>query len=317
MTVSNTLKEKTTVEIAAPPKKMSRFWKILKDNHVPYIYIAPFYILFALFGAFPIIFAFYLSFQQWDGLEAMNFVGLQNYKQLLSDPIFWKAAYNTVYIGIVAHVPMLIFALFVAFVVNSAMVKYKQVFRTVYFLPVITSSVAVSIVFLTLYGVKAGLINYVLTLFGLPPIDWWGGNGNWVKPAIILLFMWKWVGWNMVIYLAGLQGIPRELYEAAEIDGASMTQIFFRITLPLLKPIILFSLILSTIGALTIFDEPYMLVGTGGGTDNSGLTLMVYLYREAFEYVHFGYASSIAYVISIFIIIIAVINMKVFGKQNT
>lgn len=291
-------------------------WKEIKRNKVAYTYISPFFLLFFLFGAFPIIYAFFLSFHQWDGMDAMRFVGFLNYKHLLSDPIFWKAAYNTIFIGVIAHIPMLLFALFIAFVINSGLVRLKELFRTIYFLPVITSSIAVSIVFLTIYGVRAGLANYVLSLFGISPIDWWGGYGNWIKPAIIILFVWKWVGWNMVIYLAGLQGIPKDLYEAAEIDGANMPNIFFRITLPLLKPIVLFTLILSTIGALTIFDEPYMLVGTGGGTDNAGLTLMVYLYREAFEYVHFGYASSIAYVITAFIVVVAVINMKLFGKDN-
>ncbi|MCZ8516133.1 sugar ABC transporter permease [Paenibacillus filicis] len=295
----------------------SRMWKEIKRNWVPYVYISPFYILFAIFGAFPIFFALFLSFQQWDGLDDMRFIGMDNYTQLLSDPVFWKAMYNTFYILIIAHVPMLFLSLILAFIINSAMVKFKELFRAVYFLPVITSSVAVTIVFSTLFGVRAGLINYILTQFGLSPIDWWGGSGEWVKPAIILLFIWKWLGWNMVIYLAGLQGISKDYYEAASIDGASMIQIFRRITLPLLKPVIVFTLIQSTVGGLTIFDEPYMLVGTGGGTDNSGLTLMVYLYREAFEYVHFGYASSIAYVISAFIVFVAVLNMKFFGKSNT
>lgn len=291
-------------------------WKEIKRNWVPYVYISPFYILFAIFGAFPVFFALFLSFQQWDGLDDMRFVGVDNYVHLLSDHVFWKAMYNTFYILIVAHVPMLFLALILAFIINSAMIKFKQLFRAVYFMPVITSSVAVTIVFSTLFGVRAGLINYVLTEMGQSPIDWWGGNGQWVKPAIIMLFIWKWTGWNMVIYIAGLQGISKDFYEAAAIDGANIPQIFRHITLPLLKPVIVFTLIQSTVGGLTIFDEPYMLIGTGGGTDNAGLTLMVYLYREAFEYVHFGYASSIAYVISAFIVFLAILNMKFFGKSN-
>jgi len=298
-------------------ERLKNLMKEINRNRVAYIYISPFYILFLLFGAFPIIYAFFISFNQWDGLDKMRFIGLENYGRLLSDPTFWKSVYNTLYIGIIAHVPMLLGALILAFVINSGVIRFKDVFRTIYFLPVVTSSVAVSIVFLTIFGVRAGLVNYVLKIIGLTPIDWWGGFGFWVKPAIIILFIWKWLGWNMVIYLAGLQGIPRELYESADIDGASMPKIFMHITLPLLKPVILFTLINSTIGALTIFDEPYMMVGTIGGTNLSGLTLMVYLYREAFEYVHFGYASSIAYVISIFIVLISVINIRFFGKKNT
>jgi cellobiose transport system permease protein len=314
---SQAASERDIPTIISSSQKPPSLWKDINRNRVAYAYISPFYILFAVFGAFPILFAFYLSFQRWDGLDDMQFIGLGNYAHLLADQIFWKAVYNTLFIGIIAHIPLLLIALILAFIINSGIVKFKDLFRTVYFLPAITSSVAVSIVFMTLFGVRAGLVNYFLSFIGLPQIDWWGGTGQWVKPAIIVLFIWKWVGWNMVIYLAGLQGISKDLYEAAEIDGANIRQIFMRITLPLLKPVILFTLIQSTIGALTIFDEPYMMVGTSGGTDSSGLTLMLYLYREAFEYVHFGYASSIAYLISAFILIIAALNMKFFGKDNT
>ncbi|MGQ9629010.1 MAG: carbohydrate ABC transporter permease [bacterium] len=289
-------------------------WREIKRNWVAYAYISPFYILFALFGAFPIIFSLFLSFQRWDGISPMKFVGLLNYTRIFNDAVFLKALSNTLIIGVVAHVPMLSLALILAFIINSGLIKYKDVFRAIYFLPMVTSSVAVSLVFMTMYGVRFGFINFLLAKLGLQPIDWWGGTGFWVKPAIIILFVWRWLGWNMVIYLAGLQGIPEELYEAARVDGANLRQIFMHITLPLLKPIILFTLILSTIGALTIFDEPYILVGSSGGTGRAGLTLAVHLYQQGFEYVHFGYASAIAYVVCIMIIVLSVLNIKIFGK---
>ena len=145
------------------------------------------------------------------------------------------------------------------------------------------------------------------------PIDWFGGTGIYIKPAIIILLNWRWIGWNMVIYLAGLQAIPNELYEAASIDGASLRQIFFRITLPLLKPVVLFTLVLSTIGTMQIFDEPFILVGRDGGLNAYGLTLSMYIYREAFRFLHFGMASAAAYVVAIMIIGFSILNIKLLG----
>jgi ABC-type sugar transport system permease subunit len=211
---------------------------------------------------------------------------------------------------------MLLGALVLAFIVNSAAVRYKEFYRTAYFLPIVTSPVAVALVFSTLYGVRFGLINWLLTEMGGTPIDWWGGRGEWIKPAIIILFIWRWLGWNMIIYLAGLQGINPELYEVAAIDGASLPQVFWYITLPLLRPIILFTLILSTIGAMTIFDEPFLLVGVTGGTNNAGLTIAMYLYNRGFNFAHFGYASAMAYVVSAIIVAVSIFNIRVFGSRT-
>jgi cellobiose transport system permease protein len=295
-------------------------WREMRRNWVAYAYIAPFFILFGIFGAFPILFSLVLSFQDWNGITPMQWAGLGNFIRLFQDRLFWLSLGNTLYIGIVAHVPMLIVALILAFIINSGLVRAKDFFRTAYFLPVITSSVAVALVFGTLYGVRFGLINWVLTTIGLPPIDWFGGRGEWIKPAIIILFIWRWLGWNMVIYLAGLQGIPHDLYEAAAIDGASLPQIFRLVTLPLLRPVILFTLVLSTIGAMTLFDEPYILVAsTGntanmGGTSNAGLSIAMYLYNQAFTLAHFGYASAMAYIVSAIIVVASVLNIRFLGS---
>ncbi|GAB4564328.1 MAG: sugar ABC transporter permease [Anaerolineae bacterium] len=289
-------------------------WREIRRNWVAYVYISPFYILFFIFGAFPILFSLYLSFHQWNGISPMQWIGLENYVRLFQDRLFWLALKNTLYIGIIAHIPMLIGALILAFIINSPLVRYKDFYRTAYFLPVVTSSVAVALVFGTLYGVRFGLINWVLTELGLKPIDWWGGRGEWIKPAIIILFIWRWLGWNMVIYLAGLQGIPSDLYEAAAIDGASLPQIFRYVTLPLLRPVILFTVVLSTIGAMTLFDEPFILVGVTGGTSNAGLTIAMYLYNRGFNFAHFGYASAMAYVVSAIIIVASALNIRFFGR---
>lgn len=294
-------------------------WHEMKKNWVAYVYISPFYMLFAIFGAFPILFSFFLSFQQWRGNGPMEFVGLTNYTRLFQDRLFWVSFSNTAIIWIAVHVPMLILALILAFVLNSGFVKFKETFKTLYFTPMVTSSVAVALVFTTMYGVRYGFINFILRSVGFPRIDWWGGAGFWIKPAIILLIMWRWTGWNMVIYLAGLQGIDQELYEAARVDGANYPQIFWHITLPLIRPVILFTVILSFIGGITIFDEPFLLTTNQGlgGVNNAGLTLAMYLYNQGFVNGHLGYAASLAYVICAIIVILSVLNMKFFGKSPT
>jgi cellobiose transport system permease protein len=288
----------------------------IKKHWVAYVYISPFYILFAIFGAFPILFSFFLSFHEWRGYGAMIFNGLENYSRLIHDPLFWTSLGNTIVIWVAAHVPMLSLALILAFILNSGLMKFRRLFETLYFTPMVTSSVAVAFVFMTMYGVRFGLINFALKSIGLPTIDWWGGTGFWIKPAIIFLFIWRWTGWNMVIYLAGLQGIDPELYDAARIDGAGYSQIFWYIALPLLRPVILFTLILSFVGGITIFDEPYLLtwMQTLGGTNHAGLTMALYIYNQGFQRGYLGYASALAYVVCAIILVLSVINLKLFGR---
>ncbi|MFY9295903.1 MAG: sugar ABC transporter permease [Caldicoprobacterales bacterium] len=295
----------------------SYLWNEIKRNKVAYVYIAPFYILFIIFGLFPIVAGFFISFFNWDGVSAMKFIGIRNYVRLLTDSLFWKALYNTIYIGIFSHIFILFGGLVLAYILNSKLVKYPNIFKTIYFLPMITSAVAASIVFQALFGLNAGLINFMLQTVGFEKIDWWGGTGQYVKIAIIIMFSWKWVGWNMVIYLSGMQGISEDIYEAAIIDGASHTQIFFRITIPLLKPVILFTLIQSTIGTINLFTEPFVLTGLKGGTANQGLTVMMYLLdRAPYGNNLYGYASACAYVLCAIIMMVSLINMKSFGEKE-
>jgi cellobiose transport system permease protein len=290
----------------------------IRKNWAAYLFISPFYLLFAIFGLFPILFSFYLSFTSWTGYGPIVFRGFKNYIELFQDVLFLKSLSNTLIIWVAAHIPMLLIALILAFILDSGLVRFPNFFKTIYFTPMVTSTVAVAFVFMTLYGERFGLINYVLRTIGLPVINWWGGTGFWIKPAIILLFIWRWTGWNMVIYLAGLQGIDSELYDAARVDGASYPQLLRYIILPLLKPVILFSLILSFVGGITIFDEPYLLtwMRTLGGTNYAGLTLSYYLYHEGFTRGHLGYASALAYVICFIIIALSAINMKFFSAKS-
>lgn len=299
--------------------KKNRFLAALYHYRVAYVYIAPFFILFTIFNLFPMAYGFFLSFFRWDGLSAMHFNGLNNYINLFKDVLFWKALRNTLFIGIIAHIPILLGGLVLAYILNSKLVKGQNIFKTIYFMPMVTSSVAITIIFQNLFGFNYGLINWFLSLFGEAPINWLGGDGSLIKVAVIVMFAWKWVGWNMVIYLAGMQGISNDIYEAAAIDGANHTQIVFRILIPLLKPIILFTLIQSTIGMFNLFTEPFVLTGSSwtGGTNNGGLTLMIYLLNKAPQGgTLYGYASAVAYVITIMIVIISVFLNTVMADKD-
>jgi ABC-type sugar transport system permease subunit len=261
----------------------------------------------------------YISFFRWDGLSAMRFLGLENYVNLFKDPLFAIAMKNTLIMGLIAHIPILGGGMVLAYILNSKLVQFKNIFKTIYFMPMVTSSVAVSIIFQSLFGYNFGLINYFVKLAGEPPVDWLGGNGSLIKVAVIVMFSWKWIGWNMVIYLAGMQGISSDIYEAATIDGAGHTKMFTHITAPLLSPIILFTLIQSSIGMFNLFTEPFILTNSSwtGGRNNGGLTLMIYLLNKAPQGGNaYGYAAACAYVITVIIIVFSIVITKLMGERE-
>lgn len=286
-------------------KRKNSFAQTLYRNRVAYVYIAPFFILFLAFNLFPIAAGFGLSFFRWDGMSAMHFIGIENYVNLFNDVLFWKALGNTLLIGIISHIPILFGGLILAYILNSKLVKGENIFKTIYFMPMVTSSVAISIIFQQLFSNNYGVINWFLGLFNVLPINWLGGDGSLIKVAVITMFSWKWIGWNMVIYLAGMQGISQDVYEAAKMDGAGHMHTVFKITIPLLKPIIVFTLIQSSIGMFNLFTEPFILTNSSwtGGINNGGLTLMMYLLNKAPQGgVAYGYASAVAYVITLLVI---------------
>jgi ABC-type sugar transport system permease subunit len=290
-----------------------------KQYVVAYVYIAPFYILFLIFGFFPLAAGFYISFFRWDGLSVMQFLGLENYANLIGDALFRKALANTLVMGIIAHIPILGGGLVLAYILNSKLVEWKNVFKTIYFMPMVTSSVAITIIFQSLFGYNFGFINYIVKLFGALPVNWLAGDGSLIKAAVIVMFSWKWIGWNMVIYLAGMQGISTDIYEAATIDGAGHTRIFIRITVPLLKPMLLFTLIQSCIGMFNLFTEPFILTNSSwsGGQNNGGLTLMMYLLSKAPQGGSaYGYASACAYVITLMIILFSIVITNLLGERE-
>lgn len=299
-------------------RKKKRIFKTIYNYRVAYAYIAPFYILFAVFSLFPILMGFGISFFRWDGMSSMHFIGMENYINLFRDVLFWKAFRNTLFIGVIAHIPILLGGLVLAYVLNAGLIRGENVFKTIYFMPMVTSSVAISIIFTQLFSNNYGLINFILVFFGIDSVNWLGGDGSLIKIAVIVMFAWKWIGWNMVIYLAGMQGISQDVYEASRIDGANHVQTIFLITIPLLKPIIIFTMIQSTIGMFNLFTEPFILTNSSwtGGINNGGLTLMMYLLGKAPQGgVAYGYASAVAYVVTLFIVLITLIFNKLSAER--
>ncbi|RCK68133.1 sugar ABC transporter permease [Desertihabitans brevis] len=279
-----------------------------------YVAIAPFYVLFLVFGLFPVAYSFYLSFTEWDGASDITFVGLAQYQYLLGDARFWNAVGNTLIIWVGSTVPMLFFALLIAFLLHQN-IRFKGAYRIAFFLPNVTSMVAMAIVFGSVFSDSFGLANGLLRGIGLPEVGWLT-EGWSIKLTLIIMVIWRWTGYNAIIYLAGLQAIPTELYDAAKVDGASTWRQFVSITVPMLRPVILFTVITSTIGGLSLFTEPQVLLANAGGNENSGgpgeagMTIVLYQYNQAFTQFDFGYASAIAWALFVLASVFAIINWR-------
>ncbi|WP_281886366.1 carbohydrate ABC transporter permease [Paenibacillus sp. YYML68] len=280
----------------------------VKSRLAAYLFISPFFLLFAVFGVYPIFFTFYLSLYKWNGLGEMKYVGLQNFQFVLEDPTFWVSVGNTFIMGALGTIPQLFLALMLAVALNSAFIKGVKLLRAIYFLPNITSIVAVTLIFSAAFA-NEGMFNYLVSLIGLGPYTW--NVENWpLKIAVAIMVLWRWTGYNAIIYLAGLQSIPTDLYEAGRIDGANKRQLFTYITVPLLKPFIIFTVLLSTIGSLQLFTEPYVFLSQGGSgsTRSEGITMVIYLYSEAFRNSFFGTAAASAVILFFFTIIFSLFN---------
>ena len=270
-------------------------------------------LLFALFILYPIIKSVLLTFQSVKGFNT-SFVALENYKRLFQDEMFWTALKNT-FLFLLIQVPlMLILAMLLASILNNKVLKGKSIFRTAIFLPCVTSLVAYSVLFKMMFATD-GIINNFLMAINVvnAPIEWLT-DPFWAKIVIILALLWRWTGYNMMFFLSGMQNIPEETYEAANIDGANAIQKFFKITVPQLKPIILFTGITSTIGTLQLFDEPMNL--TKGGPGTATTTISQYIYNQSFVYApDFGYAATISYAIVFIVLILSVIQFKMAGDE--
>ncbi|TCZ79935.1 sugar ABC transporter permease [Paenibacillus albiflavus] len=280
----------------------------VRSSLTAYLYISPFFVLFLVFGIYPIFYTFYLSFFKWNGLGAMKYVGFTNFELVLGDPLFWQSFWNTLIMGLLGTVPQLIIALLLAVALHSGIKRFRKTLRTIYFMPNITSIVAVTIVFSAIFSNK-GMANAALGVFGIDPmawdVDYWG-----VKLAIATMVLWRWTGYNAIIYFTGLQSIPNDLYEAAKIDGANKYQLLMHITIPNLRPFIIFTILISTIGSLQLFTEPYVFLGQGGSasTREEGLTMVIYMFSEAFRNGFFGTAAATSVILFVFTVIISLLN---------
>lgn len=277
-----------------------------------YVMMIPFLALFIITILIPTIMSLWFSFS--DVSSEISFVGLQNFKSILKDPLFFKS-YANVFIFMIGAIPItILLALIFAVLLNKPTIKGKGFFRTVYYLPAVTSIVAVSSVFLTFYN-PTGLFNNLLTSVGLPAIPWLS-DPFWARVAIIIISIWLNVGYYTVLFLAGLQNISKEIYESADIDGANGIQQFFKITIPMLKPIVLMGMILSTINGLGAFEVPNILFRNGFGPEQSAVTVGVNLYKTSFEMVDFGRASAISWTMVIVAAILSIIQFAIGGKDN-
>ena len=284
------------------------------ERLAPYVFISPFFILFGIFGAFPILFAVWISFQNWRGIRGGEWVGFDNYARLFTDSNFHLAVTNTFVLGLLYVPLMVLLSLGFASLLNRPM-RWRALYRTGYFLPVVTSLVVVGILFEFFLGSTYSPLTPFLALFG---IEFKGllGSAEFIKPAILAMLLWRWVGYNMMIMLAGLQSIPLDLYEAAMIDGASGLQSFRYITIPLMRRVIAFAAILSTIGMFNLFDEAFVLVGSGGGVDRAGLLTGLYIFQQAFLSFKFGYASAVAYATAVIIIALSFLQIYVTERNQ-
>lgn len=278
---------------------ISKIIRFLKAYYIGYLFITPALIILAVFLFLPIIESFLMSLTNWDiygisNWKRIRFIGLENYLKLFQDRIFLQSLFNTAYFVFVGAPLSMAASLFMAVILNEKFVRFKTFFRAAYFAPVVTTIVAVAVIWRWLYNPDYGLFNWALRSLGIPPIDWLS-DVRLAMPSLILMSIWKGFGYNMIIFIAGLQTIPEALYESARIDGANWWKCFRYITLPGLRHTILFVTIITTIGYFQFFAEPYVM--TKGGPLNSTISIVYYMYNQGFKFFKLGYASAIAYVL--------------------
>jgi cellobiose transport system permease protein len=279
----------------------------------PYLYVGSFFLIFLAFGLFPLGYTAWMSLTDRNLLEpTTHFIGLDNYAELLHDEYFWNAVRNTFAIWVISTVPQLVLALALAHLLNTKL-RAKTFFRMGVMLPQVTSLVAVALIFTQLFSRDYGLVNYVLGGIGIAPIDWEAGEiSSWV--AISTMVTWRWTGYNALLYLAAMQAIPDDLYESAAIDGAGRWKQFWHITVPMIRPTIIFTVIVSTIGGLQLFTEPYLFQpikqGALGGSARQYQTISMYLYEKSFgsSQFDFGYAAAIAWCLFLIIVVVSFVN---------
>ena len=289
------------------------------ESRAAFFFLLPALLVIGVFFVLPIAAALVLSLTDFDlyalgSISNVRFILFDNYLQLLTNPIFWKVLRNTFYFALIGGPMTLGVALAAALLVNSKLARMKGLFRTIYFAPVVTTIVAVAVVWRYLYHPKFGLFNIMLQWVGLGPIDWLG-SPRWAMLAIIFLAVWKNFGYTMIIFVAGLQTIPEDLYEAARIDGANAWKQFLHVTVPMLAPTFLFVGIVTAIGYLQLFAEPYVMTPEGGPSDST-LSVVMHMYLQGFRWWNMGYAAAVAFVLFVVIATATAIQLKLQNRGN-
>ena len=283
-----------------------------KKSIISYFLVSPYLVHLILFVSFPVIFSVVLTFHKWNIISEMQYVGFDNYSRLFQDRLFWKALVNT-FTFLIIHIPLqIIIALALAYFLDQK-ILFKGFFRATFFLPVVISGVVVTMVWQQLYMVDSGLINKLLVSIGLGKVEWLT-NKNIAMISIAIMATWKNVGLYVILFLVGLQSVPRRYYEAADVEGANHWQKFRYITLPAINPTIFMVTILSTIGGFNLFIEPYIM--TGGGPLNSTLSAMLYIYKQAFEYFHMGYSATLGIIFAFIIMMVVAIQKYTIEKDD-
>jgi ABC-type sugar transport system permease subunit len=305
--------------VTSPPlglaERWDRWWTKNQIKVLPYVFIAPFFVLFAIFLAYPILEAFYLSFMRQKGTDPPQFIGLLNYTNMVQDPRYLKSLGNTTTFALGSVFLLSPLAFFLAVLINSRLVPWpnvKSVYRLAFFVPLLTSAVVTSLMFGILYDYNSGFLNAILmNLFGEGTKVGWIRDPNVALWSILIIAIWQFTGLNSLYFLAGLQNIPKEMEEAAVIDGAGRWALLTKITLPMLRPVILFVVVQAINGAYHLFAQPYLL--TAGGPSDATLTMTMYLYETGFSYFNLGYASAIGYSLVIIIVALAMVQLWLFG----
>jgi len=285
----------------------------MKNKKVlPYLLVTPYLLHFFIFVAFPVVFSIVLTFNDWNIISPMKYIGLNNYIRLFSDALFFKSLLNTI-IFLVIHIPLqIIIALILAELLNQN-IKFRAFFRAAFFLPVIVSGVVVTMLWQQLFGFDSGLLNRILVMLGFGKVGWLV-NPDLAMPSIAVMATWKNVGLYVILFLVGLQTVPTHYYEAAELEGATHWQKFFYITIPAINPTIFMVVVLSTIGGFSLFIEPYIM--TGGGPLNSTLSAVLYIYKQGFFYYHMGYSATLGFFFAFLILLVVMVQRKFIEKDK-
>jgi multiple sugar transport system permease protein/cellobiose transport system permease protein len=297
----------TTTARASRAARPSRF----RQHRNFYLMVSPFFVLFGIFGLLPIVAAVWIGLTDWDGLNPARFVGLANYAAILTDPLFAKAVGNTVFIWVGSTIITCGLAFVLAYLINEYVLVGGGMLRMLFLLPMLAAPAVIAIIMSVLFSTNAGLMNAALSVLTGDRVtfDWLASTG-WIKPIVIVMITWRFLGFHLLLFVAGLQSVPRELYDAARVDGANGRQVFWRVTVPLMLPIIFFSATSSTVGAFQLFDEPFVLTNGSGGTDQAAEVMGTMLYRTAFSEFEFGTASALSWIMFALIAVFTIVNSR-------